>query len=788
MGNHVGDVYLVINFAIQTFTMRTFIKVCIAVTALFIATSANAQVNNEITDLVLRKVNALRDSLGLQKLKSNAILIEAADDHSYYQKEIQQLTHFQKTFSKETPSERILYYGGNRTYVAENVASVPVARNEDKSLNLEKVADRLYTSWFHSPGHYANMIHPDMTLMGLAIQIGRDGNVYGTQVFSSNEIRLPSVFKHSDFAWGVRPGELNCKDDSQVYETMFFANYVYAEGDDIYLFFHDLDFFRGVISGPNDGFAVDVVLREQLPCSKENQFHMSEVYDGEMQQPIYKYDLFRNNISTNPKKIRVKIGEVPKYLRGRQWDANIIIINDNILCDYSWPADVPSDIYPLLDVEAYYELGDETDFEPKQVYIDDSVHLKLRYLRSKQDFIPEMQADYERFLTWSEFASKVDVECYASVEGKLWFNERLLRAREDRAQEVLYQSGFYRDVTIDGEENWEMMEEQIEHHNLKELKGLNRDQIKYRLKYHPSPIYDSLLFEQRVNHIYASIDTLVSVTNFYEYQLTAQYDSTLSLMQLPWNKILYEDHIQADYPAFRNVFDSLYMDQRYKTNLLNAASIDGANRGLDSAKVETFVEKVDVENPRQLFNYAYFLTNYWFQKHSTSHELAGVAQTISPEELRALLHKIDVSQIDTIDLKRMEVNILVSGIHYYVNYNDWALKNQYFDEIAALVKSDFFTPEEAEGLALFCNHFHKFDQAVEILDPFHEQGLLSEDGLFILAKTSTLIRGDLEEEKYHAYMESAKKANQKRYCAWLDEFFQIQRDEHLKRDFCRTCR
>jgi hypothetical protein len=136
----------------------------------------------------------------------------------------------------------------------------------------------------------------------------------------------------------------------------------------------------------------------------------------------------------------------------------------------------------------------------------------------------------------------------------------------------------------------------------------------------------------------------------------------------------------------------------------------------------------------------------------------------------------------------LDLNILLAGIHYYVVYDKWDNVNTYFDAIVEVVKSGDFNREEAYGLALFCNHFHKFEQSVKILDQFFEKEDLTEDGYFLLASTSTLIRGTLDKDSYWAYMEKAKKENQKRYCVWLNDEFQIQRDEHLKKDYCKTCR
>jgi len=116
------------------------------------------------------------------------------------------------------------------------------------------------------------------------------------------------------------------------------------------------------------------------------------------------------------------------------------------------------------------------------------------------------------------------------------------------------------------------------------------------------------------------------------------------------------------------------------------------------------------------------------------------------------------------------------------------LVNGYFDQIVRLVKADYFDAQEAVELALFCNHFHKFKQSIAILDPFFELNELDQNGLFILAETSTLWRSNLDADRYHEYMEAAKNINKKLYCKWLDDQFQIQRDEFLKKDFCSSCR
>lgn len=761
---------------------------CAIITAFLFNTISFGQ--HTIEQLVLNKVNHLRDSLHLKSLQLDLILNKAGEDHAYYIASKGELTHFQLTYSKETPSDRVYYYKGNRTYVGENVAQVNAKLINKTGIDAEDAAHKLYTAWFNSPKHYENMIHPDYTKMGLGTWNTKENKLYGAQVFSSNEIQLPSAFKNSELAWGVRTAEKTCKDEPQTYETMFFANSVMIEGSSVYFYFHDRQFFENVIHDDNDGMAIDVILREQLPCNKENQFHISPVFDGEMQRPIYKNDLYRNNLSENPKKIKVKIGEVPSYLRNQQWEANVIIINDNKLCDYSYPVEVPSDIFPLLEIKPYYDKNDYlTNNTPLALTIKDSIHLILDFERNHKRFSSLNTDEVERLFGWGNYVKNIKIDCFASVEGPLWLNQQLLEERKSTVIELLHSSAIdYQKASFKLEENWGLMNEQIEHYSIDQLKLKSHEQVKYSLKKHPFPQKDSLLFEQRKTHVYAIVDTLVKIEDYPSYLFARYYDSTLLLKQLPWNKILREEYILENYPIETELVDSLISFKELRTNLLGAASIDDTYERLDTLLVEKLVQNIDAKNSLQVFNYAHFLTHYWFYHFARDYETKNVATTISPDVLKVMVDKIDTLLIRPKDLVRLKINLLLSGIHYNVAHNQWKSVESYFKSIVELVKLEDFSPQEAMELALFCNHFHKFEEAVKILHPFHENRSLSEDGYFVLAQTASLIRQKLVKEVYWEYMNSAKQANHKRYCHWLDDAFQIQRDEYIKKDFCKECK
>lgn len=761
---------------------------------IFLLLTFFANTQSKVDSLILEKVNDLRDSLGLNQLVFDQSLIDAASDHAYYLSKKRKLTHFQTVYNKETPEDRVVYYNGTRTYIGENVASLNI---NPKKLSDELIANEFFNSWLYSPPHYQNMINSTYTHIGISLLNRTNSEIYGVQVFSSKEITLPNSFVNTQDAWGVRPSEKTCKDDEHVYETMFFANYVQTVGNEIYMVFYDIAFFKGVIANDNDGLAIDVVLREQFPCDKENQFHPSTIYDGEMQRPIYKNDLFRHNLSLNPKKIKVKIGEVPSHLKGKQWDANVIIVNNNKLCDYAVPVEVPSGVFPLLKLKPYIEdlafiKEDSTQFASfSEVKIKDTIHVVLDYERSKKSFKSIDYFEYNKLIDYHDYAKKIQVNTYASVEGKTWMNEKLVQERENVSKNILREAGFsFNNITFKSGENWELMNQQVKDNNLDQLRGKSQNQIKNYLKNNKTPFFDSLLYEQRKTHIYAYIDTTINIDSYRDYKFSQFYEeiNDTNFSQLPWNTILREEYIERNKGLERHLIDSLLVTDEIKTNYLGALYLSRVNLSTDSAYVAGTLSGIYDTNSSQIANYILVLTQYWFNQYTNVAEVDRImAKTESPEDLFDLIEKLDTSVVKEEAINVLKLNVVLSGIYYYVDHNQWDKVNDYFDLIVAIVELNDLTPTEAMELALFCNYFHKFDQSVKILDKYFHRDILTEDGLFVLAKTATLIRQKLNVDDYHAYMLGAKFSNSLRYCDWIDRSFQIMRDEFIKKDFCKSC-
>lgn len=130
----------------------------------YTAHAAPSQREQQLFDLV----NHEREKAGLSKLEWNDQLAEAALAHSKLLAENRDLSH--QFAGEPTLQERVGVTKLRFNSVAENVASAPDV-------------DTAHAALMKSPGHRANILHPDYNAVGISI-IERDHELFVTQDFA----------------------------------------------------------------------------------------------------------------------------------------------------------------------------------------------------------------------------------------------------------------------------------------------------------------------------------------------------------------------------------------------------------------------------------------------------------------------------------------------------------------------------------------------------------------------------------------------------------------------------
>ena len=152
--------------------------------------------SDKLEKLILTKVNNLRKSKNLNILEYNPILGKAAQNHAIYLNDIGKLSHNQKVRKKRTPMERTDFYGGNFSFVGENVAytylnesvvGVKNKRNAQVLDSYEKTAQYLFDLWKYSKDHYVNLVDKDFTISNIRFSYNpKTKRIYAVHVFGAN--------------------------------------------------------------------------------------------------------------------------------------------------------------------------------------------------------------------------------------------------------------------------------------------------------------------------------------------------------------------------------------------------------------------------------------------------------------------------------------------------------------------------------------------------------------------------------------------------------------------------
>lgn len=130
--------------------------------------------------LMLDLVNAARRQNGLDALEWSDDLAEVARAHSVEMRELDYFAHESPTAGLNAPFDRYVA-GMNRTphIVAENIYRYWGSRHTISDADVRSG----HTALMNSPGHRANILHRDVTRIGIGVAANANGDIWITQMF-----------------------------------------------------------------------------------------------------------------------------------------------------------------------------------------------------------------------------------------------------------------------------------------------------------------------------------------------------------------------------------------------------------------------------------------------------------------------------------------------------------------------------------------------------------------------------------------------------------------------------
>ncbi|TYP98983.1 uncharacterized protein YkwD [Tenacibaculum adriaticum] len=374
-------------------------------------------------EIMFKKVNLLRKKKGIHPLKRSKDLAEAAKFQTDFMSSNNTVNHFQEEEKLyKTPLKRVRYFTTDFDNVGENILKTRRINPPFVKRKLNLIANLIFNSWRKSPDYYKNMISGSFTYADFGFTYNPTlKQIFAAHVFANKEYKVSNQL--SEYAFGIKTDTTNCNSLSKEYDHIYtnLGNSISIENDEVLLKYDNIDDLSKLLTGENDGFAIDLVTREQLQCNIPNKLDASPIYDGILLKPIYKNELFTNNKAENGHNFVVSLGEIPAFLKGKEISPNLIIIKENTKCDYRVPTPIKDNRFQLMTIEPKFE-EPYIDLQNQGIYIAKELFFEFETSKSTTDKYTQANFDLDNVHSF-------DIKSYTSIDGSEKANEIIQNKR-----------------------------------------------------------------------------------------------------------------------------------------------------------------------------------------------------------------------------------------------------------------------------------------------------------------------------------------------------------------------
>ena len=132
-------------------------------------------------------VNEERSNNDTKLLGLDVYLKKAADDHAKYIAKAQTLSHEQTDAKKQSPKERVSFYGGNSfVLVGENLLFTGIKDQVYSETDLDALALKMFNLWKKSPNHLKNILDHQYFYTEIGFSIDWENKkIYAVQLFGA---------------------------------------------------------------------------------------------------------------------------------------------------------------------------------------------------------------------------------------------------------------------------------------------------------------------------------------------------------------------------------------------------------------------------------------------------------------------------------------------------------------------------------------------------------------------------------------------------------------------------
>lgn len=743
-----------------------------------------------LSDLYNKKLNDHRKSLNLSQLNSDLVLIKAASIHSEYMSDKDTLTHNETIPERKTPIDRVRFLKGTHDGVGENCLYFPLftyfksKKKKDSTIisTYEDAADQLFTQWKNSPGHYKNMIEPKYDLQGISFSYNKDKNkFYATQVFSIKAYVYPQHLEKYLNDYSIKPKSIAiCKpivdENLPGYRV---ANRIYIEDDKVYLYLQYPKPFEKVFTGSNDQIAIDVVFKDQFSCEKNNRLNGSPHYDGILLPPVSFKELFSRNLLKEEGRLKAYICDIPSEISKKNYQLNTILIKNSCFCDYSFPVEVGSQNYDLINLQPFW---DTVNVALKTDTFHRTIKQRIRFDRGKSTFNSyDLLYTQMKLTQLKDYVKSITLNAYSSVEGDYEINKSI---QTKRASNVLAElQPFIKPglkIKTQASENWELFNSLIVNTPYEFLIKEDKKDVKKYLKDSSNIFFELILDLQR--YVEFEIEVQGTYNNFSDPNILevaihrALANKNYKLAHEIQSKIVYsylKDKASLDNLSYFDMHKDT-LDLPFYINLLAAKSINEFSPYFQDTKGIKQLYKRYSYSQRAQYNFCIYAIKYW----SVFKE-----PFMSPDSLLMQIKKCYRLAPD-FAVNSMLLNYHLTAVAYYDKKNDYKKMVSELDNIYSLFKLKKLSENTSYKLALYFCNYNATDWAVELLEPFGLQTKKKETLLLYLQAATIHYKNGYSDE-FIKILDRYIQLFPVDFKNWVNKEYQLLRIDVIKQRFCK---
>ena len=762
-----------------------------------------------VQQLFIEELNAMRGKMGLPKLASDAVLQQAAQDQANYCKLKSRVTHDQPENPKKfSPKQRVQYYGGNHPIVGENCLMTLVGqtmRDEKTQTNVivhtyKDLAHRMFLQWKNSPGHYRNMVDKTFTNTGIAISQFESGNVvYATQVFACAPYTpIKNALTYSDTTYGVSEYTgAKCKGygDNEFYASIL-ANYLVVEGDNVYQYYYDEKKLTEIIVNAGDGIAIDLVYKPQFKCMEPDIVHPSTVFDGYMLPPVYRNQLFSNDVYDSTEQFMSLVGKMPPGANTKDLQINTILIQNGSVCRYSYPVEIEEGILPDIAVTPLWVTIPGTIKKGTADYTKTyNIPFEKNETAAGNYFFNKLKQQIEIF---DGAITGIEITAYSSVEGSEEKNIALQNARTEFIESYIRtnvkQQGI--PVTKASRENWDLFYKQVYDGGFKDLFAADtskegmRAVVNARMR---EPLFESWLYEQRV----ASITIHVH----------KEYDDSVASRFLPL--VMYDGLQKNDTALARVAYSRLitaYKKGEVGKHFLTAVRVPLERKNLPL--INNYLAAILLE--AELFDYGAYNPDYFKYIDSVhtlfaSYKPIGFNLSVYKTHLYfrdVLTDKVEFRKLESEILSYAKDTMIDKEVQNHLAYNYYLTATLYyrdrrmykemyvaFSQVKPYLALSTLQKEEVYAVGKYFNYMGVLYETIKLLEDYMPKYPNDEDMVYLYVTTGALYNTNLNHhvDVFYQQIDKLARMNRKRLCAWLNQNYQLVCDEAIEKKVCSYC-